>query len=52
MAWYVWDISTVKRLLISIILVIGTPALSDLIKTYDQYKKDYENIFDKHNNKE
>jgi len=40
--WYIWDVSVWYKLGISFILILGTPALTDLIKPYDQYRKEWE----------
>jgi len=40
--WYFWDASLLYKLVINFILILGTPALSDLFKPYDKYKKEWE----------
>jgi len=40
--WYFCDISIWYKLGINFILILGTPALTDLVKPYDKYKKELE----------
>jgi hypothetical protein len=41
--WYFLDIKVLYKLVINFILIVFTPALSDLFKTYEKYKMEYEN---------
>jgi len=34
------------KLLVNLVLILCTPALNDLFKTYDQYKKEWEAKYD------
>ena len=45
--WYGWDVSFWYKFVVTIILVIGTPTLSDLIKSYEKYKKEWEAMYKK-----
>jgi hypothetical protein len=40
--WYAWNVPIFYKLSVNLVLILGTPALSDLTKTYDKYKKDWE----------
>jgi len=37
--WYFWNTQMVYKLLISFFLVLGTPAISDLTRSYEQYQR-------------
>ena len=39
--WYLWDVPLGYKLAVNLILILGTPALSDLIKPYEKYKKEW-----------
>ena len=40
--WYAWNVSLWFKIVINMLLIIGTPALSDLVKTYKKYEKEWE----------
>ncbi len=39
--WYFWDATFWYKLIANFILILGTPALSDLFKPYDKYRKEW-----------
>ncbi len=45
--WYSWDVSFLYKFVVTAILVIGTPTLSDLIKSYGKYKDEWESMYKK-----
>ena len=45
--WYGWDVSFWYKFVVTIILVIVAPTLSDLIKSYEKYKKEWETMYKK-----
>lgn len=45
--WYVWDFPIWYKIGINLLLIVGTPSLSDLVKPYDQYIKDWETLYKK-----
>lgn len=40
--WYFWNTTFWYKLIVNFILILGTPALSDLFKSYDKYKKEWD----------
>ena len=40
--WYFWDTTLLYKLIINFVLILGTPAISDLFKPYKKYKKEWE----------
>lgn len=41
--WYFWNTQMVYKILVSFFLVLGTPAITDLTRSYEQYQKEVEN---------
>ena len=45
--WYFWDAGLWYKLIVNFILILFTPALSDLFKTYEKYKIEWEEKYSK-----
>ena len=43
--WYSWNVSILYKFGVNFILILGTPALSDLLMSYDKYRKEWETKF-------
>ena len=41
--WYFWDTHVAYKILVSSLLILGTPAITDLIRSYEQYQKEVGN---------
>ncbi len=38
--WYFWNVPVLYKLLVNGILILGTPAITDLTKSYEKYKEE------------
>jgi len=45
--WYFWNAAFWYKLIVNFILILGTPALSDLFKPYDKYTKEWDTKYKK-----
>ena len=41
--WYFWDTHTAYKVIISVFLILGAPAINDLTKSYENYQKEVAN---------